>query len=152
MIKPSPLQLERYYVTDLEIHVRKEFVPPQELGELTAIANDELEIRSEGFERKDDLTRTMCRITVASRKEATRCPYDFSVTVVGFFVVKQGTKSEEKLVAVAEPSLLYSVAREVVLGQTERGPYPGVLLPVITFDPEITPAEKRGAQTAGAAR
>jgi len=54
---------------------------------------------------------------------------------VGFFKVlfAESLGKDEILVRVNATTLLYTTAREVIASATSRGPYPGVLLPAVSF-------------------
>lgn len=133
-MQSSPLRLERYYITALEVRTRPQYQPPSTASELIALEPQEIHVEVKTLLHKDDPSKTLCELLVRSQPGAVRSPYDFSTIVTGFFKTETSSKTDQhKLVTQAEPSLLYSVAREVLLSQTERGPFPGVLLPVVTF-------------------
>ena len=80
-----------------------------------------------------------CELTIKSTNTEKKHFYDFRIVIVGFFTVDRSLKAETaKLIAETNaPAVLYSTSREIVATVTRRSPYPGTLLPAVTFVKEI---------------
>lgn len=153
----SPLQLEGYYVKHIEFALRPSiegegsyFAPrglqfmPEEQPELDPI---QIKLRGGGGSNVDDPSRWRFNLEVKSdNKKDSNYPYDFSIEVVGYFKVffEEPLGKDEILIRVNATSLLYSTAREALAAVTSRGPYPGVLLPSVSFaNSPLTESQKR---------
>jgi preprotein translocase subunit SecB len=129
------------------------YQPPTTAAEVIALDPQEIHVEVKTLLHKDDPSKTLCELLVQSHPGAARCPYDFNAIITGFFKTETSSeKDRHNLVTQAEPSLLYSVAREVLLSQTERGPFPGVLLPVVTFSDSAPTAKTLSQSPVGASR
>lgn len=142
----SPLQLEGYYIKKLEFSLRadveeeaKFFAPrglqflPNEINEIDPVT---INFSGGGGPNSEDISRWKFNLRVKSDIPAdSNYPYDFSLEIVGFFKVlfAEPLGKDEILVRVNATTLLYTTAREVIASATSRGPYPGVLLPAVSF-------------------
>src|SRR5665811_645143 len=159
-MKLSPLQLEGYYVKHIEFALRPNieavgsyFAPrglqfmPEEQPELDPI---QIKFHGGGGSNVEDPSRWKFNLEIISdNKKDSHYPYDFSIEIVGFFKVffEEPLGKDEILIRVNATSLLYSTAREALAAVTSRGPYPGVLLPAVSFaNSPLTESKKRKAK------
>jgi preprotein translocase subunit SecB len=131
---PSPLQLDRYVVTefrftaDAEYDYRPDFNGKIELADLT---NEVIP-----HKHKDDPLRWIFSLTIELPEKAEKkYPYSFRIVLVGFFNVSPTYPPEqtEVLVNANAPALLYSAAREFLATVTGRGPFMALWLPTAMF-------------------
>ena len=82
----------------------------------------------------------------------TNTPYLFALTLVGMVEVDEDfpVKLTERLVQTNGPSVLYSIARELIREQTARGPEGPFILPTASFVQDPAPAQ--ATQPAAAAK
>jgi hypothetical protein len=68
--------------------------------------------------------------------EGQNFPYKFDLTILGFFVCRDGVPpeaGEQRFVRVNGSSMLYGIAREIIRSTTAMGPWGFILLPTISF-------------------
>lgn len=153
----SPLQLEGYYVKSLKFSLRAGveeeatfFAPrglqylPDEIKEIDPIT---INFSGGGGPNIEDPSRWKFHLQMKSDvPEDSNYPYDFALEIVGFFKVffADPLGKDEILIRTNATTLLYTTAREVMASATSRGPYPGVLLPAVSFanSPLVERAEK----------
>ena len=140
-MKLSPLQLLDYFVAEFHFSLNSTFDPTKpvqkELSELevtpghTAITN------------KPGSWTVSLKLNYQPAAD-TNTPYLFALTLVGMVEVDDNfpVDQTELLVKTNGPSVLYSIARELIREQTARGPDGPFILPTASFvpDPPI-PAE-----------
>jgi preprotein translocase subunit SecB len=133
-VKNSPLQLEDYFVSDLQFSLLLNLkdVPPS--GQDFDPVNMKLNAKTEMRERNPRKWRCVLRVG-AHPKEGQNYPYSFSIEYTGFFSVIDEFPAEfvEQMVRTNAPAVLYSSAREALMHLTGRGRLTAVLLPSITF-------------------
>jgi preprotein translocase subunit SecB len=157
-MRDSVLHLEGYYVRELSVTLNEGFADKRPFGNWSGyhywsdkspkIEPSQFRVRSEVGQRLDDPSRWRYELTIRSsgRKDAT--PYTFSISLVGYFHVHaegvEDNASEEMIILVNAPSVLFSAAREALASATARGPYPAVVLPLVSFldDAEEMAADK----------
>lgn len=131
-MKNSPLQLKRYFVTELSLTANKEFDPRKEvkLGVDNMIVTPAL--LADASDRRQ--WQVTLRIQLQPGPEANT-PYFSALEVVGFFRLQDDYPEEniEWMVQTNATSVLYSAAREILRGATAQGPYPAFLLPTVSF-------------------
>jgi preprotein translocase subunit SecB len=143
-ITSSPLRIEKYNLKELnfqviqDIELSKEDIEKLEVPEIGIFANTE-EVSSEN-------RRWKCEIIVKT-VEKINSPYNFKISLVGFFVVDKNYPPEmvEQLAKFNCPSILYSTAREMLTTTIRRSPFPPVMLPSVMFSPVNT--EEKEAKT-----
>lgn len=131
-MKTSPLLLDHYFLSDLHFSVNRKFKGDKE----PELVEDQFEVqpnfeRDKGCPKKWQVDlRLKCQL-----KAGVNSPYAFSLEIVGFFRVAEGFPKEksELLVKTNGSSILYGIAREIVRDLTSRGPYPGMMLPSVSF-------------------
>ena len=127
----SPLQLKQYFFTKINCEADLNYKDPNP----KAGNKLEVKVRSNIAPRKDNEKdwRVILDINVSSPDKPM--PYKLDLQVTGFFEVVTGYPENKvrELIRITGASLLYSGAREFVLGITSRGPWVPVLLPTISF-------------------
>ena len=132
----SPIELERYFVSDQAVTVRHAFS-----------AEKEIETRIEEFSVKNEAIRVTAnedgpekwQVTVEIKHlpaPETNFPYDFRLTIVGIFratLEKADAVHIERLMKINGSSILYGMAREIIRANTERGPWSGIVIPTHSF-------------------
>jgi preprotein translocase subunit SecB len=142
MVQP-PLQLKQYFFP--RIHCEAD---PNFKGRSSKEENQlEVKVQSNQAHKKDNVRdwRVILDIQVSSDKSA---PYKLDLQVTGLFEVASGY-SEDKindLIRITGTSILYSGAREFILGITSRGPWGPLQLPTLSFiepnHPEVPKTKK----------
>ncbi|MGH9764368.1 MAG: protein-export chaperone SecB [Blastocatellia bacterium] len=167
-MKPSILQLEGYYVkglrfdatiaeTDTSIYAHPNFhLVHQDIDKLPPLTT---EVKSEARVNESDTHRWRVEIAVESKNSLDNgYPYTFRILLVGHFRISSAIAADkvEALARMLGTAFLYSVAREALLSATGRGPYPAIVLPVVTFQgspivkpPDTETAESRTPQPPG---
>lgn len=161
----SPLQLEGYFVKRLEFSLRAGIEEAESF-----FAARGLQYSPSGLEKKEldpltinfsggggpnveDPKRWKFHLNIKSDLPVdNNYPYDFSLEIVGFFhvLLDDPLGKDEILIRTNATTLLYTTAREVIAAASSRGPYPGVMLPAVSFinSPlveNVEEAEKREA-------
>ena len=133
---PSPLHLETYFFTEIQVEACPEGCDSPGEGELASSV--------EVSRHEDDSGKWMVQLGIRqSEDEAKGCPeYTFKIQVVGLFKVDKEFPLEqaEHLVRANGPAVLYGAVREMVANLTSRGPFSTVELPTVTFIDEANPA------------
>lgn len=130
---PSRLQLNSYYLKELSYFLKDGLeTPPAKKTESKIV---ELEISDLTTMLDANRHEWRCELTIKSTNPEKKHFYDFRIVIVGFFTVDKNLNTEtEKLIAETNaPAVLYSTSREIVATVTRRSPYPGTLLPAVTF-------------------
>jgi preprotein translocase subunit SecB len=142
-MKPSPIQLLDYFLTDLHVSANPKFDPKQEVP-----------LRFEDFEVATDTTQSAekkreWQVFLSLKHQApaeANVPYRFGAEILGEFLVLDGYPEDriERLVKTNGASMLYGILREVIRDATARGPHSGVVLPSTSF---YEPQDKSPAAT-----
>jgi preprotein translocase subunit SecB len=128
-MKNSPLQLERYYLTELHYEANDALqlnaMPELTLESVVGIGRHNEDVRR----FKVQLKVSFWPVTPDS------IPQKGSVTFAGFFAVDPAYPVEKvpMLVETNAPSVLYGAAREMFCNLTARGPWGMVALPSQSF-------------------
>jgi preprotein translocase subunit SecB len=151
-MKNSPLQLERYFVTEFSLTANKEFDSKKEikLGIENIVVTPAL-VSAPSNPRQWQVT---LRIQLQPNPDAN-APYFFTLELVGLFRVSDAYPEEnvEWIVQTNATSVLYSAAREVLRSAMAQGPYPPFLLPTASFygpnpnKPATPPTEDKATAT-----
>lgn len=131
-MKPSPLSLDNYFVTELIFSANKAYDPSQ-AGELKF---DDLIVEPTCLNGEPDKHEWQVGLRLRFQPKAeANYPYTFSLELVGFFRVLSllPAESEERLVKTNASSMLYGAAREIIRAATSRGPYVAIILPSVSF-------------------
>lgn len=144
----SSLQLEGYYIDEFsfslkpnsreEMGLSLSMVPGLHIQPTKTIKPEPLKVNVEAVvgQHKEDTLRWLVRLNIRPSEETSPdFPYDFYISLVGFFEVGAEYPSHliETMVRITAPSILYSAGREFVATATGRGPFPAVLLPTLRF-------------------
>jgi preprotein translocase subunit SecB len=141
----SVLQLERYFISKVQIEAVQKTSFPAEIGSST-----KLEVARNNQEPNKYVVSLTVAIAGSDQKPP---PYVGEVQVIGFFQVHPELPPEKQsqIASVTGASILYGVAREMIANVTARGPWPGVTLPCVSFnEPEPQPQAKPIEQAAAA--
>jgi preprotein translocase subunit SecB len=144
-MKPSPLALENYFVTELIFSANKDFDPKQP-GDM---GFDDLIVEHTCLPGEPDSHGWQVSLRLRFQPKAeTNYPYTFVLELVGLFRVLGDPPAalEEPLVNTNAPSMLFGAAREIVRAATSRGPFVPVLLPSVSFHPSKSPGNIDAAQ------
>lgn len=128
----SSLLLEGYFVEELFCKANNKFDSSKQYS----IGLGDLTINADALASKNKSEGWQVRLVVFHQTEdESNSPYSFRVSLVGFFNVddKYPAANAEWLIKTNAPSVLYSVAREVIRRATQDGPWQGVLLPTVSF-------------------
>jgi len=135
----SRLQLNSYYLKELAYFLK------DSLDELPGKKTDSKTVELEITDLTTPLDQTgyewRCELTIESANTEKNHFYDFRIVMVGFFTVDSKVSKEiaKRLAETNSPAVLYSTSREIVATVTRRSPYPGTLLPAVTFIKEDQP-------------
>jgi len=136
-MKPSLLQLKRYFVSEINLSVNKDFNPEKDikLDFEDLIVLPEF-IRSKSNKRQWEVS---LRVQFQPGPEAN-APYYFMVDILSLFDLQKSVPDEniELLVRTNCPAVLYSMAREILRSVMAQGPFPALILPTGIFcDPKL---------------
>jgi len=141
----SPLRLRQYFFTKIHFEAVSNYKNPHP----DAANQYEVKVQSTVGPRKDNDRdwRVILDLHVSSLEKSA--PYQLDLQVTGFFEVLPDFPDDKvkELIRITGASILYSGAREFVLGITSRGPWGPVLLPAISFMKPDQPAEPKAKRT-----
>jgi preprotein translocase subunit SecB len=126
----SPLQLKSYFFPHVLVTADPSFTP-----------NDDKSIHVDykvktGLERDEEHNLYQVAVEiVATPDENAKIPYSIHLVGVGLFTVDEKFPEPEKLLKITGASIIYSAAREFLITITSRGPWPAVILPMVSFLP-----------------
>lgn len=146
----SPIELERYFVTDQAVTVRAAYDSEQDIETRIEEYTVESKVRQLQGEAESPETWEVA-VTIKHQPAAeTNFPYDFRLTIVGIFqstVADAKPEMIERLMKINGSSILYGMSREIIRANTERGPWNGIVIPTHSFyEPKVAPTEtKEGA-------
>ena len=132
----SPLELERYFVSDQAVTARHVFSPEKDIEtrvEEYSVSNEA--IRLPAVEDQSEKWQVTVHIKHQPATE-TNFPYDFRLTIVGIFrcaIEKAEPSHIERLMKINGSSILYGMSREIIRANTERGPWSGIVIPTYSF-------------------
>ncbi len=134
----SPLTVEHYFYTRIDISANPKFNPEaEECG--MQLATDTVFLR-----HTDDPCRWQVTLSIdLSGKENENCPYHGKMEVVGLFRVQPVSEDDEKetkvrrIIGANGPAVLFSAAREMFLIICGRGPWPVPQWPTVHFKDTI---------------
>ncbi len=145
-MRPSNLQLNCYFVTDINVTANQAFDGSKEIG----LRLRDVVAEPDCTASNDDSREWQVRLRVSHlQDEESNSPYFFSIELVGFFRILDRVPDEgvERFVSVNGASVLFSTAREVLRSVMANGPYDPILLPSVCFldsVPEAKAAEQDG--------
>src|SRR6266404_2739035 len=138
-LRPSPLQIEGYYLKELHCGVRAGLDETAKLAlapglhvqptKVVTISPFGFDVNLDGGRHKKNPNRFRYDLRIASNADnANDPPYDFEIVIVGYFGF-QGPAPDESIVPQITRNatmILYSAAREILAAVTGRGPFPGL--------------------------
>ncbi|MCX6969248.1 MAG: protein-export chaperone SecB [Verrucomicrobia bacterium] len=133
-MKPSPLDLHYYYVTELTFSVNKTF----KAGESSALEGGNLRIFPELRKSEDPKSEPEWIMTLRVQQlAADDQPYSFSLELVGYLSVSSLVPEEKRelFLRANGASMLYGAAREIIRSVSAQGPYMPAILPSVSFYP-----------------
>jgi preprotein translocase subunit SecB len=146
-MKSSPLQLRRYFVTEISLTANREFDAKKEVK----LGDGDLDVSPSFLMTENDPRQWQITLRIKQQpgRPDANAPYYFTLEMVGFFRVADDFPAEkvEWLVNTNGTSVLYSAAREVLRAAMAQGPYVQILLPTASFydlksqNKEAAPAE-----------
>jgi preprotein translocase subunit SecB len=152
-MKPAPIQLTDYFLTDLHVSANPKFDSKQDVPLEFKHFEVVLEAAPVAEEKRD--WQVSLKLRHQPPAEAN-IPYRFSAEMVGKFIVHP-TYPEgriERFVKTNGASMLFGALREIIRATTARGPYPPLILPSTSFyEPaqlDSPPAEPTTPTTPGA--
>ena len=131
-MKLSPLQLQDYFVAEFHFSLNSKYDVSKGLEKKL----EEMEATPQCHRHTDNPLKWTVELELKYQPAAeTNTPYIFSLTLVGYFEVSKTFDPNvvERLVHTNGPSVLYSIARELVREQTARGPDGPFILPTASF-------------------
>jgi preprotein translocase subunit SecB len=131
-MKPSPLHLTDYFVTDLHFSANSKFDSNQEVQ----INFDDFQVGVEATAKPENKRGWQVILKLQHQPSAeANVPYRFTAEIIGLFIVVENCPEEhiERLVRTNGASMLYGILREVIRDTTARGPYSAILLPSTSF-------------------
>jgi len=152
MIELSPIQIEHYILRKLSFSVLESFDfknPPHELKP------DDLTIEVLPFRNKKNSRRWMFNLDICYEpKKDQNSPYAFEIHLSGIFAVDSKTPKGKArdLVMVNAPSLLYSIAREILSSTSAEAPWERLILPTVQLIPPSPKMKPKKAQKPAAKR
>jgi preprotein translocase subunit SecB len=143
-MKPSPLQLKTYFLTELTVKaipVDPAATTPPTPGTMSFSTK----VHHAQNKTKPRDWRVGLRISCQPDGKG-HGPYLVDMELLGFFEVAPSVKEEliKPLVMANAPALLYGAARELVLLVTGRAPYGPFMLPAATFVDEASAQKSSG--------
>jgi len=145
-MRDSPLSLKEYFTTHLAFFAIPAF---DSKASNYRIDIDDLDVSVHDAIEEDNVRRRALQITVELKDSVSgKYPYDFSISLVGYFEVTPSWPEEyvDSLVSSNAPALLYSAARHAIATATGTGPFSKITLPSVSFVPP--PKELEGDQAA----
>lgn len=148
-MKDSVLHLEGYYIRELSVVLNESFADKMPFGTCTGyhyhpeksskIEPSQFQVKSEIGQRIDDASRWRYELLIQSSGRKDKAPYSFKISLVGYFHVHSEKKADDErlILFVNAPSVLFSAAREALAAATARGPYPAVVLPLVSFADDV---------------
>ena len=135
-MKLSPLQLARYFVTDIGCKANPQFNPEREMQ--GALEQFSVNVRLNALPPEKDVSghSWSLEMEIAQRKkEDQNFPYEFHISLLGIFTSQEGPnlEMETTFVQVNGSSSLYGMAREHIRALTAAGPWSEIILPTVSF-------------------
>lgn len=143
-MKPSPLDLERYFFAKVQLEANTEGDPK---------AENQIQCQVQVGQATGEPMRYQVSLTLKLQAEDGGTPcYTGEFHAVGFFKVSERWPEKQRLQLVETngAALLYGSLRELVITLTARGPWPPVTLRSVTFlrPDESAPAAPKPASPA----
>lgn len=131
-MRPSNIELEGYFVTELNISANLTF----DAKKPTGLTSDDLVTEPECLKKTENPRHWQIRLKVKNAENGKpNTPYFFSIALVGFFKVMDAVPDQRvaEFAKVNGASILFGTAREVLRNAMSQGPYAPILLPAVCF-------------------
>lgn len=131
-MKPSPLQLNRFFVTNLMVSANPKFNPKEKMN----LGMEDITVETETRPPVEGSNIWQVKTSVFFMgSEKINSPYAFRVDLQGLFTVIDNSSVEKAqlLVETNGPSVLFSTAREILRSAMSSGPYKALILPTVSF-------------------
>lgn len=135
-MKPAPIQLTEYFLTELHLSANPKFDPKQEA--LLRFKDYHVTLAAAPNPEDNRDWRLTLKLQLQPPAEAN-VPYRLSAEIVASVIVhpKYAEDRIERLIKTNGPSMLFGAMREIIRDLTARGPYPAILIPSTSFyEPE----------------
>jgi preprotein translocase subunit SecB len=131
-MKPAPIQLTDYFVTDLHLSANPKFDPKNEIP--VQFKDFQVGLEASSTPEKNRDWQLSLKLQFQPPADAN-VPYRFSADIVGFFFVHPDVPKDriEPLVKTNGSSMLFGALREIIRETTARGPFPALILPATSF-------------------
>lgn len=126
------LQLKNYFFPSVSVEANASFVPPDDniIG-IDIKKNISLAVNEEN----NRLYQIQLDLNIVP-KEGAVIPYNIALKAIGILEVEGDSPDKEGIVRTQGAAILYSAAREFLLGIMFRGPWSPILLPITVFSPQ----------------
>lgn len=152
MIKLAPIQIEHYILRKLSFSMLETFDFEKKSYVLRP---EDLKIEVRPFQHRQDSRRWRFDLDICyAPKKTQNSPYAFDIHLSGFFAVDSKTCEGEArtLVMVNAPSLLYSIARELISSTSAKASWGRLILPTVQLIPPSPKMKPKKAQKPAAKR
>jgi preprotein translocase subunit SecB len=140
-MKPAPIQLTDYFLTELHLSANPKFDPKQGVP----IEFNDFQINFEATSTPEQKRDWQLSLKVQHQPAAeANVPYRFSAEMVGFLIVHPTYPEAgiDRLVKTNGASMLFGALREIIRDATARGPYSALMIPSTSFyEPEKKPED-----------
>jgi preprotein translocase subunit SecB len=135
-MKPAPIQLTEYFLTELHLSANPKFDLKQE----ALLCFKDFQVAMEAAHKPEDKRDWQLTLKLQLQPPAeANVPYRISAEMIASFTVhpKYPEDRVERLVKTNGPSMLLGAMREIIRDATSSGPYPAVMIPSASFyEPE----------------
>lgn len=127
-----PVQLRHYFFPVVSVTADPAFVPNQDGPILPEISyNVQLAVNEEN----KNLHQVELDLTIASQSDKP-IPYKVTLKAIGFIETNPEVEDQQGMVYTHGTAILYSAAREFLMGIMCRGPWSPIMLPITFISPK----------------
>jgi hypothetical protein len=132
-MKISPLQLRRYFVSEMSCSANMDFNPSRDFQ----LSFEQFQVETDSWRTEGASGSWSLRMVITHQiGPQQNFPYEFKLVMIGFLVctgpVPHGLE-EDRYVKVNGFSILYGIAREIIRATTARGPWRDLMIPTVSF-------------------
>ena len=159
-MRGSGLHLEGYFLRELSVELNKSFADKTNFAAWNGyhyhpdksfkVEPTQFQVKSEIGRKIDDPSRWRYELSIRSSGRKDKIPYSFRISIAGYFHIhadKILDGDERSIVYVNAPSVLFSAARDLLASATARGPFPAVILPLVSFADEAEDIAVKSAKS-----
>jgi preprotein translocase subunit SecB len=137
-MKLSPLQLAYYRVTKCSVTARPEYEEDKDESDLILDQmRATLDVEHSAEEDSEHTSVWLVGLCLEFKPKADEnAPYEFRIELFGIFQCAKDLPAgldAERLVGINGSSIVYGIARELLLGITEKSMWGGLTLPTMSF-------------------